>query len=131
MNPLDVLAMSLVPATSGETPLRSTMDGYTLLGYPIIQSTNVTADSMFVVDAADFIGATGDTPVFSISDQATVHMEDTTPLAIGTAGTPPTMAAPVRSLWQTDSLSIRMIMDMNWTMRRTGTVAWTDTVTWN
>jgi hypothetical protein len=57
-------------------------------------------------------------------------MEDTTPLAIGTAGTPATVAAPARSLFQTDSIALRMIMDVNWTLRRSGVVAWTSSVTW-
>jgi hypothetical protein len=59
----------------------------------------VTArDTVFFVDAADFFTASGDEPRFDVSDQATLHMEDTTPLAIGTAGSPNTVAAPVRSI---------------------------------
>jgi hypothetical protein len=44
--------------------------------------------------------------------------------------TPNTVAAPVRSLFQTDSLALRMIMQCNWTLRRTGTLAWTQSITW-
>jgi hypothetical protein len=40
------------------------------------------------------------------------------------------VAAPVRSLWQTDTLGIRMLLDINWAMRRTGVIAWTQSVTW-
>jgi hypothetical protein len=58
-------------------------------------------------------------------------MEDTTPLAIGTAGTPATVAAPTRSFWQTDTLGIRMIMQMNWALRRTGMVQYITGVTWD
>jgi hypothetical protein len=57
------------------------------------------------VDAADFIIIEGGAPRFDVSDQATLHLEDTTPLAIGTAGAPATVAAPVRSLFQTDSMA--------------------------
>ncbi len=130
MNPGDVLAAMLLQTTVGETPFREEVSRGTLLGYPIISSTTLAARTWFLVDAADFITATGDTPNFSVSDQAVLHMEDTTPLAIGTVGTPPTVAAPVRSLWQTDSLAIRMIIDLNWSMRRTGSVAWMDTLAW-
>ena len=99
MNPADVLAASLLPATAGggEFPFKTELAGGTLQGYPIIQSSNVTADMMFLVDAADFVSVTGDTPRFDVSDQATVHMEDTTPLAISTVGSPNTVAAPVRN----------------------------------
>ena len=40
------------------------------------------------------------------------------------------VAAPARSLWQTDTLGIRMMLDINWAMRRTGVIAWTQAVTW-
>jgi hypothetical protein len=133
MNPGDILAASLLPATAGggEFPFKTELTGGTLQGYPVISSSNVTADTMLLVDAGDFVSVTGDAPRFDISDQATIHMEDTTPLAISTAGSPNTVAAPVRSLWQTDCLAVRMLLDINWGMRRTGVVAWTQTMTWN
>jgi HK97 family phage prohead protease/HK97 family phage major capsid protein len=133
MNPGDVLAASLIPATAGggEFPFKTELTAGTLQGYPVIQSSNVAADMMFLVDAADFVSVTGDTPRFDVSDQATLHMEDTTPLAIASTGSPNTVAAPVRSLWQTDSIGVRMLLDINWGLRRTGVVAWTQTMTWN
>jgi hypothetical protein len=69
----------------------------------------MVAARVLLVDAADFFSATGDEPRFDVSDQAVLHMEDTAPTAIGTAGTPTVVAAPVRSLWQTDSIGIRML----------------------
>ena len=66
-----------------------------------------------------------------VSDQATLHFEDTAPTQIGTVGTPNVVAAPARSLWQTDTIGVRMLLDINWGMRRTGVVAWTQTMTWN
>ena len=77
------------------------------------------------------MSVSGDTPRFDVSDQATLHQEDTTPLPISTVGTPNTVAAPVRNLFQTDCLAIRMLMDINFGLRRTGVVAWTQTMTWN
>ena len=57
-------------------------------------------------------------------------MEDTAPAQISAAGTPNAIAAPVRSMFQTDSIALRMIMDLNWTMRRAGMVAFVAGVTW-
>jgi HK97 family phage prohead protease len=133
MSPGDVLAASLIPATAGggEFPFKTELTGGTLQGYPVIQSANVPADMMFLVDAADFVSVTGDQPRFDVSDQATLHLDDTTPLPISTTGSPNTVAAPVRSLWQTDTIGVRMLMDLNWGLRRTGVVAWTQTMTWN
>jgi len=134
MNPGDVLAAGLLPATAGggEFPFKEELARGTLLGYPVISSSNVTADTMLLVDAADFVSVTGDTPRFDVSDQATLHMEDTTPLQIATgAQGSGVLATPTRSLWQTDSIGVRMLLDINWGLRRTGVVAWTQTMTWN
>jgi hypothetical protein len=99
-------------------------------GLTVVSSTSMPATQLVMIDAADFASVTGDSPQFDVSDVATIHEEDTTPLAIGTAGAPPTVAAPVRSLWQTASIGIRMMLDMNWTMRRAGMVSWMTGVTW-
>jgi HK97 family phage major capsid protein len=131
MNPGDVLAASLLQTTVGETPFRDELSRGTLLGYPIAQTTTGLSDMMGIIDATDFMTATGDTPQFSVSDQAVLHMEDTSPAAISTVATPNTVAAPIRSLWQTDSMAIRMILDINWAKRRSGVFQWTDTMTWN
>lgn len=130
MNPVQALAISLTQNAGGDFVFAADMGRGTLNGYPVIQSPNVAAGTVFLVDAADFFTATGDEPRFDVSDQATLHMEDTTPLQIGTAGTPNSVAAPVRSMFQTDSIALRMILDMNWAMRRTGSVAYAQSVTW-
>jgi hypothetical protein len=64
-----------------------------------------------------------------LSDTATLHMEDTTPLDL-VSGSPGTVASPQRSLFQTDSVALRMIAPLNWAIRRTGTIVWTQNVTW-
>lgn len=130
MNPAQALAISLTANAGGEFIFADQINNGNLLGYPVIQSPTVTAGMIILVDAADFVSVTGDEPMFDVSDQATLHMEDTSPAAIGTAGTPNVVAAPVRSLWQTDSLALRMILPMNWTLRRTGVLAWAEDVTW-
>jgi hypothetical protein len=131
MNPTCALNIVTKTTTTGDTPYRAEIAAGTLFGWPIIQSTNIPFDRVIAMDAADFMTATGDTPNFSVSDQAVLHMEDTTPLAIGTAATPNTVAAPVRSLWQTDCIGIRMLLDINWAMRRTGVISWSETFAWD
>lgn len=130
MNPIQALGLSLITNGNGEFPFKDEVAGGTFFGYPVILSTTQTAGTVMLIDAADFFSATGDEPNFDVNDTATLHMEDTTPLAIGTAGTPNVVAAPVRSLWQTDSIGIRMRMDVNWAMRRTGVVAYVTATTW-
>ena len=131
MNPAQKLSLSLVSATgTGAFPFKEEISRNQLLTYPVIAAGTVPVGTVIVVDAADFVTVGGEAPRFEISDQATLHMEDTTPLAIGTAGSPATVAAPARSLFQTDSMALRLIMPLNWTLRRTGVVAWMAGVTW-
>jgi HK97 family phage prohead protease/HK97 family phage major capsid protein len=131
MSPMLELGLRLTVApNTGVFPFAAEINAGTFAGFPVIVSPNVTADTLFLVDAADLVSASGE-PRFDVSDSATVHMEDTTPLAISSSGTPNTVAAPVRSFWQTDTLGIRMIMPLNWAMRRTGMVAYITGTTWD
>jgi hypothetical protein len=132
MNPLQALSITLTQSTAGVGvfPFKEDIQAGQLLGYPVITSPTVPATMVILVDAADFVSLAGDDPRFELSDQATLHMEDTTPLAIGTPGAPATVAAPVRSMFQTDAIALRMIMPMNWAMRRAGLVSWVTGVTW-
>jgi HK97 family phage prohead protease/HK97 family phage major capsid protein len=128
-NQTDLLRASLLTAVNtGIFPFRDEIRGGTLNGIPIIDSATVTAKTLILVDAADFVVAGGEAPRMEMSDQATLHMEDTTPLDL--VASPSTVAAPQRSLFQTDSLALRMVLPLNWTQRRAGTVAWTQNVTW-
>jgi Phage capsid family len=131
MNPIDALAAGLLQSTGGDFPFADQLSRGSLLGIPLLTSSTVTADTMLLVDAADFITVASDAPEFNVSNQATFHREDTTPLAISTPGAPATIAAPVSSMWQQDSIAIRMIWPMNWGLQRAGTVQWSDTLAWN
>jgi hypothetical protein len=59
-----------------------------------------------------------------------LHMEDTSPLALSATGTPNTVAAPIRSLWQTDSIGIRAILSIAYTTRAPNAVSFITGVTW-
>lgn len=131
MNPQQLNSAGLIPApNSGVFPFRDELARGSLQGYPVIDSGTVPLGTVVLVDAADFVVVGGDAPRFEVSDQATLHLDDTTPLPITSPGTPATVAAPVQSLWQTDSLALRLILPVNWALRRTGVVAWTQNVTW-
>ncbi|MCP3475135.1 phage major capsid protein [Bradyrhizobium sp. CCGUVB1N3] len=128
-NQTDMLRASLLSAANtGIFPFRDEIRGGTLATIPIIDSATVPAKTLILVDAADFVVVGGEAPRMEMSDQATLHMEDTNPLDL--VASPSTVAAPQRSLFQTDSLALRMVMPLNWLQRRAGTVAWTQNVTW-
>jgi HK97 family phage prohead protease/HK97 family phage major capsid protein len=120
------VALATLSAT-GIMPFRDEIAAGRLAGYPVIKSANTApADTIWLMDAADFISATGDTPRFDVSDQAVLHLEDTTPLDITTAA----VGTTVKSLWQTDSIGVRMLLDINWAMRRAGMVYFMTGVNW-
>ena len=120
---------SFVYTTTGDTVFRAEVNGGMLNGVPIVTSTSVPTNTLMLLDAADFASVTESAPRFDVSDQAVLHMEDTTPLAIA-SGSPGTVASPTRSLWQTDTIGVRMIMMANWIYRRPGMVATMTTPTW-
>ena len=132
-NPAQKLSMDWAITPNGQFVFASD-EVPVMRGITIVSSTTMPAASLLMVDAADFASVTGDTPMFDVSDVATIHEEDTTPLPIvgGTVQPPAigSVAAPVRSLWQTASIGVRMMLDMNWTMRRAGMVTYMTGVGW-
>lgn len=80
---------------------------------------DATATTVYLVDAASFASAEGDTSEIDISEEATLHMEDAVPLPIVDGAT----ASPVRSLWQTASVGVRVINHMDWAMTGANRVA--------
>jgi hypothetical protein len=115
---------------TGIFPFKDEIAAGRLAGIPIIDSSTVTAKTVILIDAADFVVVGGEGPRMELSDQATLHMEDTAPLDL-VSGSPGTVASPQRSLFQTDSIALRMVLPLNWVQRRAGTVAWTQNVTWS
>jgi HK97 family phage major capsid protein len=132
MNPAQARKLGIVQTTTGDFAFGSASEAASKLGVSrIISSTTIAAGRVIAVDADWFATATGDAPRFSVSDQATIHEEDTTPLALGT-GTQGSgvLAVPQRSLWQTDSIGIRLSLFVTWAMVRTGMCQTIAAVTW-
>jgi len=125
INPAQALDLAMAPGPDGTFGWASQFTSR----FTVIESTTVTAGNVYMVDAADFVSVTG-APEFEVSDQVTLHMEDTTPLAIGTAGSPATVAAPVISTFQEAKVALRMLMDTTWAMRRAGMVQYMTGADW-
>jgi HK97 family phage major capsid protein len=133
LNPAQSLAVGLIQPPAAAAPLfpfLGMIEGGRLLKADVIESSTVPVGEAVLLDAADFTTAGAEGPQMEISDAATLHFEDTAPADIvsGSAGTP-VPATPVKSMFQTDSLALRMIMRMNWLMRRP-VVAWMTGVQW-
>jgi HK97 family phage major capsid protein/HK97 family phage prohead protease len=147
MAPAQALTLGMLVTANGEFPFDTvTQNGGTLFGIRVVVSqtmadagilagiTGAPANFVIMVDADAFASVTADVPEFLVTDVATLHEEDTTPLPISAVGAPNTVAAPIRSLYQTYSMAVRMVLPMNWAMLRptgtTGMVAWIGGVGW-
>lgn len=126
MNPAQGLQLSMVPGPAG------VQFGWTsqfTSRFQIIESTTVPTGNVYVIDAADFVSVNGNLE-FEVSEEATLHIEDTTPQNISAVGAPNVVAAPVESMFQTAQIALRMLVNINWAMRRTGLVQWMTGVNW-
>ena len=65
---------------------------------------------------------------FSVSDATSVHMEDTTPLAI--SSTPGTFVHPFARFGKPDTVAIKIVFDCDWAMRSSSGVSWVTGITW-
>jgi hypothetical protein len=122
MNPAQAMSLGFSQTTTGDFLFESTDEAGRKFMSRIIISRSVAAGTVIALDAADFATVTGDSPRFAVSNEATIHEEDTNPAAIGSAGTPTVVAAPTRSLFQTDTIAIRLSLYLTWAMRRSGMV---------
>ena len=97
----------------------------------VIVSPNQPVGVVIALDAAQFVVASGP-PSFRAGVDAILHMNDA-PIDIASGPAPPTLAniaAPVKSMFQTNTVALRMIWEVNWLMRRSSSVAWLSGATW-
>jgi len=126
LNPAQALSMMMTPGPDGVFGWTSQFTSR----FSVLESTTVPAGHIYMIDAADFVAVNG-APEFEVSETATLHMEDTTPLNIATgAQGSGVLATPTQSMFQTAQIAIRMVASVTWAMRRTGMVQHIASVTW-
>lgn len=92
-------------------------------------SAALSAGTVIAIEPLAFVSAFGAIPRFTSSLQTALHMDDN-PSAISAVGTPNTVSAPNRSMFQTDCIAIKAILDAAWTMRAEGRVTYLTDATW-
>jgi HK97 family phage prohead protease/HK97 family phage major capsid protein len=123
MHPAQARKLAMMPGPDGTFGWADRF----MSSFKVLTSTSATANRLIAVDAEDFATASGDTPMFDVSEQATIHMSDA-PGEIVTAGG--SVNDPIRSMFQTNSLALRMVLPITWKMRRSGMVQWIDGTSW-
>ena len=91
----------------------------------VMFSSALAAGTVVAVATQAFVGGL-ETPRIDASIEAIVHM-DTAPAAIVNGGA---MPAPVRSMFQTNCVGLRMITPVTWGLRAPNSVAWISGVNW-
>jgi hypothetical protein len=97
--------------------------------YPVLKSDALSAGTVIAAAVSTVVFCARD-PRFEQSSEVVLHMEDTTPAQIGTVGTPNVVAAPTRSMWQTDSAAIRFTWPLNYALRDTRGISWVQAANW-
>jgi hypothetical protein len=80
----------------------------------LLHCAAMPANRVICVDAASLIAGHKTEPRIYTSRETTLHKEDISPLQIATPGSPPVVAAPTRSLLQTDAIAIKANLSVVW-----------------
>jgi hypothetical protein len=137
MTDIGALIEALASAHGGKTPLfvMAPKEAAALklvagphFDYPVIASASLAAGEIIAVELASFVSAFDATPDFDIVQVAEFHAEDTSPTDI-TGGTP-SPAVPVRSLFQTHMVGLKMILHGAWGLRAPGHVQYIAGASW-
>jgi HK97 family phage major capsid protein len=160
MNNSRLLGLSTVMNATGSFMFRDEVRSGTLLGVPVITSSNVPSDLVIIVDC-NSLAIANSSPEFSVSDQTSLTManaDGTAPTQAGVAtdytggdigtdgevprkgglivagdGSPTGASAAgyqALSMYQTYQTAIRMVLPTSWGLLRDGAVAGVDQVSW-
>jgi len=86
--------------------------------WPVLVSTQIPAGRLILLQQSAFVAGFGSMVEIDRTEEATLHMEDATPLELVSAAG--TVADPVRSLWQTGAIALRLTYEMSFAMRGAG-----------
>jgi HK97 family phage major capsid protein len=124
MSPANELTLRLIRDGLGTYAFQAEMASGTLLGYPLLVSNTVPDDIVMLANASNIIVASELAPQISISQDASLHMEDAPADDIGGATT------PVANMFQLDQTAVRCLTTLDWAARRDEVVQVLNTVAW-
>lgn len=94
----------------------------------IFPSSSVAAKTVIAIDPNGLAASLDNQPSILLSEAAAVHESDA-PTALAIAGSPNSIAAPMRSGFQTDSIIAKIVFHAVWSLRP-GSVAIMNSVKW-
>ncbi|MDE5461155.1 hypothetical protein [Bradyrhizobium sp. CSS354] len=96
--------------------------------HKVIEAKTLAAGTIIAIAPDGFVVAGEGVPVIETSKSTVLHMAEPAE-QIATPGAPATIAAPVVSMFQTDSFALKCIARLTWSAAP-GAVAWIDSVAW-
>ena len=100
---------------------------YGRLPYLIFSSPALAANDIIAIACNGLASAVSEIPEIEASKLSTLHMEDTTPQPLVSGGV---VASPQRSLWQSDTIGIKIRFLADWNLRDARALAWTTVTGW-
>jgi hypothetical protein len=91
-------------------------------GIPVFVASNLITPTLIAVAAQALVVAM-DPPTIEVGNQAVFHLEDDPTLVRPIVDDAGVLAAPVRSMWQTDSVGLKFRLPVSWALRAPA-VAW-------
>lgn len=96
----------------------------------ILPTTALDDGEVIAIDPLSLIHSVAEQPEIDWAKEATIHMDDA-PANISTAGSPPVVAHPTVSLFQTARAGLRVLFDIAFAKRRSDAVAWVQGADWS
>jgi hypothetical protein len=133
---LQTLALAIAPvAGNGNIVLIGSPDAAVALRlrspqmveWPVLTSAALAAKTVIMVAANAVVSAVEGTPQIDASQEAELHRE-TVPADIVSSGG--VVATPVGTLYQTDSVGLRLRWPISWARRSSAGLAWMSSVNW-
>jgi hypothetical protein len=97
--------------------------------YPILSSGAIAANTVIAVGLNVLAVAIDPAIKIDTSTDAIFHLEDTT-AGVRQIGVDANATSPVRSMFQTDSIGIKLVLRVNWALRDPSGAAFISSVTW-
>jgi hypothetical protein len=97
---------------------------------PVVATPSLAAGSIVAIETRAFASGFSDVPRVDIGKEATLHLEDSVPAHIGTAGSPNTAAAPTRNMYQIDAIALKLVLRVAYGMRASNMVQTISGTTW-
>lgn len=94
--------------------------------YEVLSSSALADKTVIVIASNALVSAIDPAPRFDVTENTSLHFEDATPRDIDSTA----VAATVKSLYQSDLIGLRIIMQVSWGLRSDSGLAWLENVLW-